>query len=117
MQETTTSKGQPLSADYKRKIFSVFRTMLNYAVKMEYIPKNYLTALGNFKDDISEEHDMDFYTPDEFLKYISAAKETAVQSEKQTDSIYEWHYFVFFAIAFYTGMRKKIQAVGEIMKM
>ena len=39
-----------ISIRTKKNIFSEFRTMLNYAVKMEYLPNNPLSAIGNFKD-------------------------------------------------------------------
>ena len=107
--EYTTSKKEPLSLSYKQKIFSAFRSLLNYAVKMEYISKNPLTTLGNFKDANAVKHDMDYYTADEFLQFIDAAKAQAEQSEIITGSLYEWNYYAFFNIAFYTGMRK-----GEI---
>lgn len=87
-----------LSIRTRKNIYSEFRAMLNYAVKMEYIPSNPLLKLGNFKAPLEIPEEMQFYTPDEFLKYIDVAR----QSE-------QWDYYVFFNIAFYTGMRK-----GEI---
>lgn len=107
--EELTPKGQPFAISYKQKIYSVFRAMLNYAVKMEYINTNPLSKLGNFKDVNSVKHDMDFYTSDEFLKFIHTAKDIVEEAEKNKGSIYEWNFYVFFNIAFYTGMRK-----GEI---
>ena len=107
--ECTTAKGTPLSLEYKRKIFSVFRTLLNYAVKMEYLPTNPLAKLGNFKDSNTIKSDMDYYTSDEFIKFITASLQCAAETEAKTGNINEWNYFVFFNIAFYAGMRK-----GEI---
>ena len=107
--EYTTPNKKPLSLEYKHKIYSVFRAVLNYAVKMEYIDKNPLTKLGNFKDANIIKGDMDFYTADEFLKFIAAAREQAERSEQVSGSLYEWNFYVFFNIAFYSGMRK-----GEI---
>lgn len=81
--------------------------MLNWAVKMEYLVKNPLTKIGNFKDPYFEklEEKLQYYTPNQFKKYIKKAREYA-----ETDgTITGWGYYVFFAIAFYTGMRK-----GEI---
>jgi Integrase len=51
---------------------------------------------------------MDFYTSDEFKKFINAVKQCAINAEKESN-IYEWNFYVFFSIAFYTGLRK-----GEI---
>lgn len=82
--------------------------MMNYAVKMEYIPKNPVITAGNFKAPLEAKKEMLFYTPDEFKKYISTAKNYAQEAE-DGGSMYEWNYYVFFNIAFYMGMRK-----GEI---
>ena len=39
IEELQTTKQAPLSLSYKQKLFSSFRSVLNYAVKMEYIDK------------------------------------------------------------------------------
>lgn len=52
--------------------------------------------------------EMDFYTADEFKKFISVARQNAQEAEKR-GFLSEWDYYVFFVIAFYTGLRK-----GEI---
>ncbi len=109
MEQETTSAGEKFSLKYKRNIFGELRALLNYAVKMEYISKNPLSALGNFKDVNLMKKEMDFYTPEEFKKFISAARHQAEQSEAVSRNIYEWNFYVFFNIAFFTGMRK-----GEI---
>lgn len=109
IEQETTSTGQKFSLKYKRNIFGVLRALLNYAVKMEYISKNPLVPLGNFKDVNTFKKEMDFYTPKEFKKFISAAKQQAEQCESNSQNIYEWNFYVFFYIAFFTGMRK-----GEI---
>ena len=109
MEQETTSTGQSFSLKYKRNIFGELRALLNYAVKMEYIGKNPLSVLGNFKDANLMKKEMDFYTPKEFKTFISAARDQAEQSESNSQNIYEWHFYVFFNIAFFTGMRK-----GEI---
>ena len=102
-------EGKKLALKTKRNIFSDFRTMLNYAVKMEYISKNPLTQVGNFKDALATKKEIKFYTPEEFKKFIDTAKDFALQKQKQDKNLYEWNYYVFFNIAFYTGARK-----GEI---
>lgn len=95
-----------LSITMKKNIFGEFRAMMNYAVKFDYISINPLPKIGNFKDAYETKKNINFYTSDEFLKYISIAKEHA---ENTPNNLYEWNYYVFFSIAFYTGMRK-----GEI---
>lgn len=97
-----------LALTTKKNAYGEFRALLNYAVKMEYIPKNPLVKVGNFKSTIEPKKEMDFYTADEFIEYIAVAKECAQKAE-DSNNINEWHYYVFFAIAFYTGLRK-----GEI---
>ena len=49
---------------------------------------------------------MKFYTPEEFKQYIDIAKKTALNKEQKENNLYEWNYYVFFNIAFYTGLRK-----------
>ena len=102
-------KVKTLSLAMKKSIFKQFRALLNYAVKMEYIPKNPLITVGNFKDAYAQKSTFDFYMPEEFKKFITAAREAAEISERETHSIYEWNFYIFFNIAFYTGARK-----GEI---
>lgn len=52
---------------------------------------------------------MDFYTPEEFKKYIEIARKQALKKQKKENNMYEWNFYVFFNIAYYTGLRK-----GEI---
>jgi Phage integrase family. len=88
----------------KKSYYKYFRAMLNYGVKMEYMSRNPLLIVGNFKDTTFEkpQEKMQYYTADQFIKYITAAK-------KSVKSFSDWAFYVFFNIAFYTGMRK-----GEI---
>ena len=96
---------QELEASTKQGAYKAFNAMLNYAVKMEYIPKNPLTALGNFKapDTIDKPAEkLQYYTAEQFCAYIAQARSRAV-------TVTDWGYYVFFCVAFYTGARK-----GEI---
>lgn len=96
---------QDISLGTKRNGYKALSALLNFAVKMEYIPKNPLTALGNFRDANTIDKPADtlhYYTPEQFLKYIEVAEETA-------KTVVDWGYYVFFNIAFYVGARK-----GEI---
>ena len=99
-------KKNHLALSTRKNIFSEFKQMLNYAVRMGYISSNPLMKISNFKDAYSQKKSIDYYTSDDFKKFISAAK-TSV--ECHPDNLYEWNYYIFFNIAFYTGMRK-----GEI---
>lgn len=98
-----------LALKTKKNVYSELRTMFNYAVRMEYLPKSPLVKVGNFKDPLATKQEINFYTPEEFRAYIHAAKEMALQKQKEENDLFEWNYYVFFNIAFYTGLRK-----GEI---
>jgi len=97
-----------LSVTTKKNIYAEFRAMLNYAVKMEYLSQNPLIRVGNFKDTNTIHKEMNYYTADEFQRFSKVAFKYAKKAEK-SNNIYEWNYYVFFCIAFYTGLRK-----GEI---
>lgn len=88
----------------KRTFYKKFHAVLNFGVKMGYMPTNPLDRIGTFQAPLEIYQKMDFYTADEFRIFINAAKEHCNNSDP-----YEWNYYVFFCIAFYTGMRK-----GEI---
>lgn len=96
-----------LSITTRNNYYGEFRAMLNYAVKMEYLQKNPLLLVGNFRDAYFERspEKLRYYTSEQFKLYIAEAKKKAEQS----GTISEWGYYVFFCIAFYTGARK-----GEI---
>ncbi len=94
-----------LSIVTKQNAYGAFAALLNYAVKMEYISKNPLTALGNFRDANAAPESAEvlrYYTPEQFIKFIGIAESSA-------KSVTDWGYYVFFSIAFYIGARK-----GEI---
>lgn len=100
---------EKMSFKMKKSIFADFCTLLNYAVKMEYLPKNPLRSIGNFKNPYEIKREMRYYTAEEFLRFISAARKQAEEGEMNEKNISNWDFYVFFSIAFYTGMRK-----GEI---
>ena len=99
---------QELSITTRKNIYGEFRALVNYAVKMEYIAKNPVIVAGNFKAPLEPKREMLYYTADEFKIYIEAVKKYAVEAEN-SGSVFEWNYYVFFNIAFFTGLRK-----GEI---
>ena len=104
-----TMQEKNLALVTKQTAFIYFNAMMNYAVKMEYLQKNPLSIIGNFKDTLTIKADMKFYTPKEFSRFISAAKKIAQEKESGKSDVSEWNYYVFFNVAFYTGLRK-----GEI---
>lgn len=95
---------KPTAIKTKQNVYAELRAMLNYAEKMEYIQRNPLPAIGNFKNaNFAKPQDqLHFYTPEQFKQYISAAYASA-------QTITDWCFYMFFCMAFYTGMRK-----GEI---
>ncbi len=97
-----------LAIGTKKKIYRTFHALLEFAVKMDYLQVNPLNKLGNFTAPVDTSVDgdtMDFYTVEEFRRYIAAAYAYA----KEKNTIAAWSCYVFFCIAFYTGARK-----GEI---
>lgn len=108
LQEWKNEIGQaPLSVTTKKNYYKELNALLRYAVKRSYLIKNPLDAVGNFKDvyfEVAKEK-IHYYTPDEFLKYIAVAR---AEAEAKNDRK-AWGLYVFFNVAFYTGMRK-----GEI---
>lgn len=96
---------QDLSDATKKNAYSIFVALLNFAVKMQYIPQNPLVALGNFKNSSevnNQPKKLRYYTAEQFQKYIAIAK-------KHCTTVIDWGFYVFFNIAFFTGCRK-----GEI---
>lgn len=97
----TISK-QNLSDTTKKNAYSIFVALLNFAVRMQYIPKNPLAILGNFKDSsevTKKSQKLRYYTSEQFVRYISVAKE-------QCSTVNDWGFYVFFNLAFFTGCRK-----------
>lgn len=96
---------QDIALRTKKNAYTSLSALLNYAVKMNYITKNPLTVLGNFKDTNTFEKpakDFDYYTSEQFVKYIATC-------ENSCKTVIDRGYYVFFNIAFFTGARK-----GEI---
>ncbi len=91
----------------KNNYYKEFVAMLNYAVKLNYLQKNPLSALGGFRDpeEVPTEGKLQYYTADQFKAYISVAKQEA----ESHNNYIGYAVYVFFCIAYYTGMRK-----GEI---
>ncbi len=89
-----------LSITTKRNIYKELNSMLNWAVKLERLNRNPLKSVGTFQDVYFEKpaEKLQYYTADQYRQFAAVARESG-----------EWPYYVFFSVAFYTGMRK-----GEI---
>lgn len=74
--------------------------MLNYAVRVDYLSVSPLKKVSNFRDTGEVVRDgLHYYTPEQFTQYMDAARDAAEASG-------DWRYYVFFAVAFYAGLRK-----------
>lgn len=93
-----------ISIAMKNNVIRDFNTLLNYAKKMDYLTKNPLAELGKFKDAYftTAQDKMQYYTPEQFRRYIQAAKDSR-------RTLTDYCCCIFFILAYYTGMRK-----GEI---
>ena len=93
-----------LATKTKKDAFTVLKAVMNHGVRVQYIERNYLNMVGNFRDvDFQGSREkMSYYTPDQFRVY----KKTL---EENCSSYRDWCFYVFFMIAYYTGARK-----GEI---
>lgn len=109
MENYKQKNGKALALKTKQDIFIDFKAMLRYAVKMEYISKNPFDGLENFKNAYAVPKKISYYTADEFKAFIRVIQKAAEEKELKFGNIYEWNFYIFFIIAFFTGMRK-----GEI---
>lgn len=93
-----------LSPRSKKNVFGVFSAMLNWAERMDFIASNPLRKIGNFRqaDFETPQDKIRYYTAQEYLRFAACALADAEKTGY-------YGYYVFFSIAFYTGMRK-----GEI---
>lgn len=93
---------EKLSNNTKKNAYAVFTALLNFAVKMQYMPKNPLTILGNFKDSCEVDdkpQKIRYYTGEQFQKFIAVAK-------NHCKTLDDWGFYIFFLLAFFTGCRK-----------
>ena len=98
-----------LSLSINQSAFKLLGSLIKFANQMEYLNKNPFDKIGNFKDKSTIKKEMDYYTFEEFKVFITKAREIAEKTELNLKSLFEWDFYVFFNIAFYTGLRK-----GEI---
>ena len=107
----TTLDEKGLALKTKRHAYALLKSTFNYALSMDYVEKNLLTKdkVGNFKETLQTQQKMNIYTSEDFVKYIAAARKAAEEKQILHNDLSEWNYYVFFCIAFYTGLRK-----GEI---
>jgi len=88
-----------LSFSMRKNIYSVLRAMLNYAVRIDLLPKNPLHRVGNFKDAYEKKETLQYYTVEQFQMFIAAAYDDVQETG-------DMRYYTFFSTLFYTGARK-----------
>ncbi len=95
----------PLKTTTKNNAYRELNALLNFAVRMELITRNPLPQLGRFREPyfVHEQEALHYYTPEQFSRFI------AVAANERNRSVSDSGYYVFFNIAFFTGLRK-----GEI---
>lgn len=88
----------------KQHCYALLRAVLIFAQKIDAIHENPTFKVGNFKDTYFEApaEKIKYYTPEEFSRFATTAKNSI-------QNFYQWNVYVFFCIAYFTGMRK-----GEI---
>ena len=96
--------GTGLAVRTLQNIFTSFSSLLTWAEKMEFIDRNPLRKIGNFRqsDFAPPAERLHYYTASQYLVFASCALADAEKMEF-------FGYYAFFSIAFYTGARK-----GEI---
>lgn len=100
-----TISDKKIQVSTKNGAYRELNSMLNYAVRHDYISKNPLAKIGRFKDPYFKTEEIKYYTIEEFNRYISVAKDNI---KTQLD----YACYVFFYLLFYSGLRK-----GELNAM
>ncbi len=88
-----------LSIVMRKNIYSNLRAILNYAVRVDLLPKNPLDRVGNFKDAYEKKEVLQYYTKEQFRDFIDAAYADAQETG-------DFRYYTFFSTLFFTGARK-----------
>lgn len=93
-----------LATTTKNHCFDVLRAILNFAVLVGVLQKSPMIGIKEFRDPdwVMPDQKLHYYTSEEFYAFARAAK-------ADTGTFYKWSTYVFFVIAYFTGLRK-----GEI---
>lgn len=93
-----------LSTTMKQNCYNQLRALLNFAQRIDAIHENPTFKVGNFRNANFQmpEDKIQYYTPEAFVQFASVARSSI-------SNYFQWSVYVFFCIAYYTGMRK-----GEI---
>ena len=102
LQEWKNNLGQKdIMISTKNNAIRELNALLNYAVRMEYLPKNPLRNVGKFKDAYFtvKQEQYKYYTKEQFDRYYQAA----LSCRK---NLTDYACCVFFYLLFYSGLRK-----------
>ena len=90
---------EDLSVAYKNKLLGTFKRIVNYSNLYNNTSKEFLKYMTNFKEINKQKKEMDFYTYDEYKKFISVVD--------------EFEYKVFFEVLYFMGLRQgELQALN-----
>lgn len=102
LQEWKNRLGQKdIMISTKNNAIRELNALLNYAVRMEYLPKNPFRNIGKFKDAYftAKQEQYRYYTLEQFDRYYQAALSCR-------RSLTDYACCVFFYLLFYSGLRK-----------
>ena len=93
-----------LSVNTRHSVYTALKAFLNWCERNKYLTDNPIIGVPNFRDAYAtpKPDKIRYYTPSQFKQYIAYALQDAEQKK-------DFRFYVFFTIAYYTGMRK-----GEI---
>jgi len=97
MRKLTDADGQPLSATYLKSIHNQLSAMFNHAVKFYGLKENPAAKAGSMGE--KEAQEMQFWTKEEFLKFIDAMMDSPI------------HYYAF-ELLYWCGLR-----IGELLAL
>lgn len=94
---------KPMKISSKNNAIRELHAYMTFAVETKLIPASPMTV-KQFRDPykVTDAVKLRYYTKEEFQKFISAAREWA----EAKNNLQAWGIYVFFAIAYYTGLRK-----------
>ena len=88
----STIESKDLSINYKNKLLNTFKRVVNYSNLYYNTSNDFLKFITNFKEVNKQKKEMDFFTYDEFQKFISV--------------IDDFDYKVFFEVLYFLGLRQ-----------
>lgn len=93
---------------YANHLYTLLNGILNLGVKYDYLSTNQLFKVGRFKNVSFSKKQVNFWTKEEFDKFIYEVRAYCEDLESKGNQDYRihWAYYVMFNIMFYCGCRK-----------